>query len=238
MRFLLSICMTIILLVTTSGEGVWAQQRVKKDSSSVTLKKIPSPGIETYRSQKDFNYTVVTPEGLSLWDRFWLWVWSTYNRLMEKEYARTGLKIALWTISIGVILYAILKYMGMEKVMLWVTGDSERAPAYHVEAEHIYGIDFDSAIALAVSGGHYRHAIRLHYLKALRQLSDSGQIHWSPEKTNIDYAEELTGKSLSDDFERITRVYEYAWYGEFPVSQDLYLQAKELFTPFNLNTTG
>ncbi len=59
----------------------------------------------------------------------------------------------------------------------------------------------------------YRLAIRLYYLKTLRQLSLKELIKWEKQKTNYDYLRELNTSDLKIDFEELTQIYERTWYG-------------------------
>ena len=90
---------------------------------------------------------------------------------MEKKGFQVGMKIFLYLAPVIIFIYAILRFMGMEKVMLWISGNKNAHPAFDIRDYNIYGIDFNREIEEAVSQGRYRDATRLHYLKTLRNLS-------------------------------------------------------------------
>jgi hypothetical protein len=76
----------------------------------------------------------------------------------------------------------------------------------------------------------YRLAVRLTYLIVLKQLSESGKIHWQADKTNRSYLDENGDKSLQQPFANLTRLYEYVWYGDFDINAGHY---KDIETDFN-----
>ena len=209
-----------------------ALPELKKDSSRVEVRSIPAKNISTYKADKDFQYRQHITEGMSVWDRFWRWFWNKVDALMQRQGVKTGMKVLMYVLPALILIYAILRFMGMEKVMLWISGNKAVNPAFDIREDNIYGIDFTQALEDAVAQGRFREATRLHYLKTLRILSDLGRINWTKHKTNIDFAQDLAGTDLSYGFVDITRIYEYAWYGEFPVSEQEYKLVREHFNQF------
>lgn len=98
--------------------------------------------------------------------------------------------------------------------------------------EDIHKMEFEDLVQTAVNAGNFRLAVRLLYLRALRQLSEQGMIQWKPDKTNHDYIRELKDKSLRQGFSDITLIFEYIWYGEFPVNRDDFNLARASFVQF------
>lgn len=226
-RFIGGLIITVFCL-----QESFALPDLRIDSSRVEVRSIPEQHLESYKSDKNFQYTGQLQEDLSLWDSFWKWFWQKIGALMEKKGFQVGMKIFLYLAPVIIFIYAILRFMGMEKVMLWISGNKNANPAFDIRDDNIYGVDFDQAIEEAVSQGRYRDATRLHYLKTLRNLSDRGLINWTKNKTNVDFARDLSGSALSAGFSDITRIYEYAWYGEFDVSETDYASVNKHFSQF------
>lgn len=80
-------------------------------------------------------------------------------------------------------------------------------------------------------------AIRLMYLRLLKNLSERNIIQYKQDRTNLDYLMQLHPTRYYNGFFRITRNYEYSWYGEFPVSNEAYGIIKKEFDNFE-NTAG
>jgi hypothetical protein len=74
--------------------------------------------------------------------------------------------------------------------------------------------------------------VRLHYLRALKKMADRGLIDWQPFKTNDDYVHELTDESLRFAFNRLSLVFDYAWYGEFAIDGAAYQSVRAFFDRF------
>lgn len=92
--------------------------------------------------------------------------------------------------------------------------------------------DIENQLETAIKAGNFRNAIRLHHLKMLYCLNDNNLITYDPQSVNDIYRSQLKGSSYYPDFNFLTRIYEYAWYGEFQVSADQYKRAAEGFNNF------
>jgi hypothetical protein len=86
----------------------------------------------------------------------------------------------------------------------------------------IFAINYQKEIDKAAAEGNYRLAIRLQYLRLLKQLTEKNIIQYKQDKTNFDYISELHSTPYYNQFFRITRNYEYSWYGRFDVSGEAY----------------
>lgn len=98
--------------------------------------------------------------------------------------------------------------------------------------------DLSKLVEQAEQQGDYRLAVRFNYLLLLRTLDDKELIHWKAEKTNNDFIAEMRSSKLSSNFEDVTRLYEYVWYGEFELgSEHEYLESKHRFDHLFQNLT-
>ena len=82
--------------------------------------------------------------------------------------------------------------------------------------------NFKTLINKALEKNNYRLAIRYHYLQVLKHLSKKGQIEWDTEKTNYDYYREIKDEKTREEFQYISYIYDYCWYGEFEISNEDY----------------
>lgn len=92
------------------------------------------------------------------------------------------------------------------------------------EEETIYGIDFDAEISRALRSGNYRQAVRYHYLKTLRHLSDTGKIDWQPSKTPSQYVYEVRQTA----FQTLTQHFLRVRYGNFKATAELCEEVQRL----------
>lgn len=104
--------------------------------------------------------------------------------------------------------------------------------------EDIFAINYMSEVDKAVAQGNYRLAIRLQYLRMLKAMAERNIIRYKQDKTNLDYMMELQPTVFYNNFFRTTRHYEFAWYGNFPVSQETYILVRHGFDDFENQITG
>lgn len=56
-------------------------------------------------------------------------------------------------------------------------------------------------------------------------------IDWHYDKTNSDYLKEIKNDNTKQLFKRASYVYDYIWYGDFPVDEQLYQKHEQLYPP-------
>lgn len=79
---------------------------------------------------------------------------------------------------------------------------------------------WDKAIQDAAAAGNYRLAVRHCYRFLLQTLQEKELIQFQPARTNYQYAYDLSETRLYQPFLHLTRHYEYAWYGGFPITRE------------------
>jgi hypothetical protein len=158
----------------------------------------------------------------------------SYNPISSQAWFQT----LMWIIIIGGFAGAIMWYLAGSNVGLFRRKDKKIATGEEEEiTEDIFAINYQKEIDKAAVQGNYRLAIRLMYLRLLKNLSERNIIQYKQDRTNLDYLMQLHPTVYYKNFFRITRHYEYSWYGEFNVSNDAYGIIKKEFDNFE-NTTG
>lgn len=84
---------------------------------------------------------------------------------------------------------------------------------------YIHETDLDRFLRDALAAKNYPLAIRLYFLQIIKDLSRTGAINWSKEKTNRDYLREMRGHQLAKPFRHSTHTFEWIWYGNATVSE-------------------
>ncbi|WP_276089470.1 DUF4129 domain-containing protein [Pedobacter sp. JY14-1] len=177
-----------------------------------SLRHFNAQSLRDYAHQAEFRYQE-TLSGDSWWDRFVRWFWEMLDALLGSEYSRPFITYGAILLLSGLLIFLILKAAGLD---LLVFGRASKAiPALqNADAEDIHLIDFNQEIHRAVNAGDYRLAVRMFYLRLLKQLSDRNEIIWSPDKTNRTYITEIQDTGRSARFKKLTQEFERAWYGE------------------------
>jgi hypothetical protein len=78
----------------------------------------------------------------------------------------------------------------------------------------------------------FRLAVRLQYLQTLVLLSGKGLLQYKEESTNSDYLMQVYATPYYGPFKKLTRHFEYVWYGQFEVGPDAYRNIETDFTTF------
>src|SRR5690606_27319206 len=98
-----------------------------------------------------------------------------------------------------------------------------------ITSENIENADINALIKRAENNQDYRLAIRYYYLLVLKTLTLKNHIKFDDDKTNADYLNDIKSKPFSSAFEHTSYLYNYIWYGEFPLDIQQYTQAKDKF---------
>jgi len=225
---LLSLLFIIIVFCTA---GV-AQPGLTIDTGMVVqTRSFNQATVASLQKQKQFRYDENSEPAISLWDRFWGWFWYQVESLFNAP----GGKTTFWTIGIlfavAAIGFFIFKASGMNRDGLFGRTAKGNIP-YEISSEDIHTIPFAQAIEDAVRTGNYRLATRLLYLQLLKFMADEQMIAWQINKTNTDYVKEVAAQPWSPLFQNLTTRFEYAWYGDAPVTQANFGELENQFQQF------
>lgn len=186
-------------------------------------------------NDSDYHYEV-TLDDKSLWDRFVEWLAYWFKKVFglndfksSKNYAEITLKVIACLIVIYVI-YLIVKVI-LNKEGQWVFGKSTTKKIIHDDdiEKNLIHVDFEKLIKETLKSGNHRLAVRYYYLWVLKNLSENNIIEWHAEKTNTDYVYEIKSTDLKTDFQYLSYLYNYIWYGEFEMSDETFQHAKKAF---------
>lgn len=227
------------------------QKTSKKMSSDTILKMKPYTNslldVKTFRSNyrknyqsKDFDYSQSKPRE-SLWDRVMRkvnklihYILSKINPTQSLNWVDALVKI-MALLVVGVALYFIIKFLASKNGLLFL---GKKAPKTNIQnrdvVENIHEIDFPKTISTFELEKNYRAAVRYQFLWVLKKLSDKKIIDWHLEKTNKDYAEELSKISIHPSFLDLVKIFDFVWYGEFEIDQYQYRQFQKQFENFKI----
>jgi len=95
--------------------------------------------------------------------------------------------------------------------------------------EDISQINFDELIAAAAERKDYKLAVRYLFLKSLKLLSEKEIIELRNNKTNHQYLSEIKNNRISNAFQIATSRFEWIWYGDFPVDENVMKSSQKDF---------
>jgi hypothetical protein len=212
------------------------QKAFQIDSSTIAKHSFNDAALQRYAKQKEFIYQDAPAEGKTLWQRFWSWVWRILGNIFRTIKGDTAswflFRMAFYVIALIALGFIIFKLAGID-VFKILKGESKNIEIPYGESlENIHDINFDGEIDNAIANRNYRLAVRLLYLRSLKQLSDAHLIHWQIEKTNTSYLTELADTEYRQLFGLLTTQFEYIWYGDFPVDGQSFQNINALFIDF------
>jgi hypothetical protein len=207
------------------------------DSSKLSLHQYNADSLKNYRNSPDFTYQEKATAGVSWWDRFWWWFWDWINSLFGGRQVDTQPSIPYMQYIIAfallvTLIFVIFKLAGLNLANIFNRESRDITIPYSESLENIHQITFDEEIEKALQQRNYRLAVRLLYLRTLKQLNDAELISWQLEKTNTAYLNELTDMSQRKSFGVLTRQFEYVWYGDFPIDSRSFQNISTLFHDF------
>jgi Domain of unknown function (DUF4129) len=209
-----------------------AHPRVVMDSSTVIVRRPDAQKLADIREDNDYTYDREQEASDTLLERILRWCFEQLRTVLGDEGASSFMEYAGYGLAAGALIMVVLKLMGSNVRGLFrrakVAGTSE----LEVAEENIHVMDFDSLIAEAVAARNFRKAVRLQYLKQIKALADRGLIRWRIDRTNREYEREIGPAALRGAFSEITLMFEYAWYGDLPVTEPIYRSASEEFAAF------
>lgn len=195
--------------------GIFAEKKFFI-ADTLKLRQLPDSAISKMKEDKDFWYAntvfnkrkVKKNPGTN----------SNHISLEEQMWFQT----LLWVIVIGGFAAFIMIYLANSNISLfrrkskYITGIS----GGELATDDIFTINYQNEIEKAVLHNNYRVAVRLLFLQLLKRLSEKNLIQYTHEKTNLDYLMQLSPTIYYQDFFRITRNYEYSWYGQFNINPE------------------
>ncbi|MDQ6610593.1 MAG: hypothetical protein M3Y85_12315 [Bacteroidota bacterium] len=190
---------------------------------NIEEKKVPAKLFDNLKSDEDYWYAnlaphkkkdAVQPPGKTLFDEVW------FNNLFWLFIILSFITVVIWY-----LMSSNIQLFRKASKNIFVEEESDRI-------EDIFSLNFDNEIARSSASKNYRLAVRFWYLYMLKQLSEKNLINYSNEKTNSDYLNTLSGGVYYKDFFKLTRNFEYIWYGQFPLSEEGYSLLQKEFASF------
>ncbi|MFY7829087.1 MAG: DUF4129 domain-containing protein [Flectobacillus sp.] len=199
--------------------------------------KYPDETLNKLRKEKKYQYQPAPITEMSLADRLWLSILKWFMGLFDQTATGKTMKIGMYIFVAIVLIFAIMKLIGIEFANIFGRKDQALSIDYQILEQDIHALDFDTSIEEALSNQQYRLAIRLYYLQVLKGLSNQELIEWRLNKTNRSYIYELKSPELRQEFESLTTLFEYIWYGDFLISTTEFESIQNQFSNFNRSIT-
>ncbi|WP_179346188.1 hypothetical protein [Winogradskyella ursingii] len=221
------------LITSLVFSSSFAQEKndIKKDSSQLDVTYFKDSFKENYTGD-EFNYSINDTGGVNLIQRvlrsFFGWLRDVFGFEIDFLDYQTMEYIVYGLLGV-IVLYLLIKFLLQNPVSSVFKTESKTIEGFSFVEENIEQIDFDQLINEALKDNNYRLATRYMYLKSLKELANKKTIEWHYDKTNSDYLNEIKDTKLKALFKRISYIYDYVWYGEFPMDEERFNKNKADF---------
>ncbi|MGB3076100.1 MAG: DUF4129 domain-containing protein, partial [Chitinophagales bacterium] len=142
------------------------------------------------------------------------------------------LRVIALVILFAVLLIILLRAFGVNIFLGKKKTKTEKIFSAEEFDEDFPETELDRLLREAIERNDFRLAVRIYYLMAMKELTNKKLILWRKEKTNFDYVLELRETAQYKSFREVTLLFERVWYGEFPVSEQRFLELSERFKNF------
>lgn len=203
--------------------------RARVDTLHVSPRSFDRTLLEELKADPDLNYKETPTVAESLWDRFLALFADLIDSLFRNAVTTDWGRVFTFVIGLALVIALIMTILKVNAFRIFYKGEGESAVSYNVLDENIHEMDFDDLIAEAIARRDFRTAIRLLFLKSLKILSDKNLIQWEHGKTNHDYLAELKKDDLRNGFNELNYYFEYAWYGNFSVNDEMFKRVQQIF---------
>lgn len=201
------------LMVCSSKASDTLHVEVWDTTTPVEYRSPSMEEIESLRQNPKYNYDRGSDKP-DLITRLLMWFFQHLYRGISEV---SGLKYILLTLGFVVLFLLMLRLMNvpfMGAFSFFRSGKSTEFNMVH-EANELQREELDKMFGLYRENGAFREAVRILYLMFLQKLSVRGIIKLRYYKTNREYASEIEDVALQQLFRRLSRMYEFVWYGHF-----------------------
>jgi hypothetical protein len=236
----LSLLLVLLLALLRTVPALSQGQQLPPDTVPVTARMLDQVQLDQFRNNSDFQYgqdgTLPANPLARLWHRFWQKVG---QMLQETSYYGFWRYVFILFFAVAAV-FVILRLLKIDVAGLFRSKGHPLPVSYQTLQENIHEMDFEGMIARAAEEQNYRLAIRLHYLRTLKTLTDRDLIRWQPDRTNRSYLTDIQAPLVRQGFEKITTLFEYAWYGHFEIDAPHFERTTSAFGTFHhlLNSTA
>jgi hypothetical protein len=216
---------TVISTVTATQDTASSFDRLDDKTSAVQTRTIPDSVLDKLHRDDDYWYANTIPDRQKKKDA----LKPKGESLFEKDWFAN----LVWFLIVGSFVAILIWFLASSNIQLFrrravVIEDQEEV----LSEEDIFNLNYEKEIQKAVAAQNYRLAVRLWYLRILKEMADKNLIQYKHEKTNQDYLNQLYESAYYRDFFRLTRDFEYTWYGKFDLSAEAYTLIQNDFSAF------
>lgn len=221
-------------------------EKITYDQQTISPVEFDDERIASYKKEEAFNYEIIPHENwwtlfkewiAKQWNQFWDWLLGSYTASGILAFL---IKILPYLIITGVLAFVIWLFIKLNPASSVLEQKQQARVTLSEDEKIIQHEDISVLIQKAKNEKNYRLAVRYYYLLILKKMRDLELIDYQFQKTNEEYLKEITAVSTKQQFKTITHIYDFIWYGDFPVNEADFIKAEKDFTRMQttLNTNS
>ncbi len=222
--FLLLIMQTVIPVV-----GFSLNEKVEPwdENSAIDYRKPPYEIIDSYKKDPAYFYDG-DREGMGLLQRILLKI---VQWLVSGLSGQSWLLYVLGGFAIIIVFLLVLRLLNIPFSGIFSFSGSSSVSGLEMvhPAEGMTRVEMEKLYKLYRGNGAYREAVRVLYLMYLKNLHQEGVIRLKINKTNKDYLHEIKDETIFKDFRKLSRLYDYVWFGQFNIVDQEFFQIEKEF---------
>lgn len=216
---------TIISTVTATPDTGSSFDRIEDKTVPVETRTIPDSVVNKLRQDDEYWYVNTIPERQK--------IKPNSKPQTESIFEKSWFSNLVWFLVVGCFVTILIWFLASSNIQLF----RKRAARIEGETEElsvadIFSLDYETEIHKAIADQNYRMAVRLWYLRILKEMADGNLIQYKHERTNRDYLNQLQDGEYYKDFFRLTREFEYTWYGKFELDEAAFVLIQRDFSFF------
>jgi len=192
-----------------------------KEEYIVDIRVLSDSVLVNYKNDSAFNYDNTSSEPQDWITKIKNWINQQLALIRSSKTFSTALDYFYYLLAILALILIIRGLIkGDRRGLLFGKVSNNKIKIIEHE-EDLNLLNFDELIVSAIENKQYRLAIRYLFLKSLRLLSDREMIELRNNKTNRQYYLEIKNSQIANVFQDATLRFEWIWYGEFPVNEEI-----------------
>lgn len=189
--------------------------------------------IADYKKSSSFDYTENKQDSATmaffkwldnLWNSFWHWLLDGNE---ANDLLGTIMYISKYLLILLLLAFVVWLFFKVNPGKYFLSKKAKGTVMLSEDEKIMVSKNLPKLIEEAINNKNYRLAIRYYYLDVLKKLKENNFIDYQPEKTNFAYILEIEKEDLREQFQKQTEVYDFVWYGEFPVNKQLFTKVQQ-----------
>ena len=200
-----------------------------KEEFRVEVRVLSDSILENYKNDSAFNYDNMSSEPQDWITKIKNWINQQLALIRTSKTFSTALDYFYYLLAILALILILRGLIKGDRRGLLFGKIANNEIKMVEQDENLNLLNFDELFRSALDNKQYRLAIRYLFLKSLKLLSDKEMIELKNNKTNHQYFLEIKNTQIASVFQDATLSFEWIWYGEFPVNEEIMNSSQNKF---------